>query len=304
MKFRELSFPVTAYVDLGPNFSVSPLRLCEELVSNKVLTVHLSAAESPFSDCCLDILQGLKDQQIAIFLTIPLGAPNDTILRILQRCDLRGLFFEVFSSKEAEKAAEKIKTLREYLKAAETDEKNEVFGLSFSITKLNYGELPLALSICSSSGIMRFTVPIQRIKVGEELFYLGKGEREELLGITENISQQMRPIIHDPFLWRLFYPSAALPEGGCNAANTMLYISPDGCVYPCPSLPFKLGTLKNGNLREIMSSRQKSELRKMLSKLPVECHQCVKATHCLGGCRGRSFVVNNSFAAIDPACGG
>jgi GeoRSP system SPASM domain protein len=83
----------------------------------------------------------------------------------------------------------------------------------------------------------------------------------------------------------------------------MLYISPSYKVYPCPAMPIELGDLHETSLREIILSGKKKQLRNSLLSPPGECAVCDRAGNCLGGCRGRAYVMTGSLDRSDPACG-
>ena len=176
-------------------------------------------------------------------------------------------------------------------------------GISFSVTRNNYRDLPEVLSFCVDHGIANLVLPMQRLVNETECFSLSAAERHTL---TEQVQKVDKPgvkiIIHDPFLWRTFYPTVDFPDGGCQAANTMVYISPEADVYPCPSLPVKIGNLAEEPLREIICSGRKKDLRNILITVPIDGTACDRAASCLGACRGRAFVMTGSLTCCDPAC--
>ncbi len=108
--------------------------------------------------------------------------------------------------------------------------------------------------------------------------------------------------IHDPFLWHAFYPGRPFPQGGCQAANTMIAVAPDGAVYPCPALPFSLGSVAEMPLKEILASPGKRSLRAKLLEPPADCAECQERTVCRGGCRGRGVALHGTLDGIDSAC--
>jgi GeoRSP system SPASM domain protein len=137
-----------------------------------------------------------------------------------------------------------------------------------------------------------------------DCFYLSRHEREELAARLQEfeIPADLKLIIHDPFLWRVFYPSVAFPDGGCQAANTMLYISREVDVYPCPTLPVIIGNLMRTSLKEIIQSDLKKDVRKMLISAPRGCGDCKELDQCKGGCRGRTYAMKTSLNEPDPSC--
>jgi GeoRSP system SPASM domain protein len=146
---------------------------------------------------------------------------------------------------------------------------------------------------------------MQRLEIGGDCFQLGKAERQELAGRLREVGNldKMRVTIHDPFLWRVFFQAVSFPNGSCQAANTMLHIAANGDVYPCPSLPVRLGSLATTPLSVIAVSPEKMNLRARLVSPPQGCLACAEVSNCLGGCRGRGYCVTDSWDEPDPGCG-
>jgi GeoRSP system SPASM domain protein len=145
---------------------------------------------------------------------------------------------------------------------------------------------------------------MQRLYVERSPFLLTKneqGELEAMLAVVGGVND-LKLTIHDPFLWRAFNPSIPFPQGGCQAANTMIAISPDKGVYPCPTLPVRLGNLEDETLVEILASPQKKDFRRSLLSFPEACRSCAEVDICKGGCRGRTYVKHDSLDEIDEAC--
>jgi len=144
---------------------------------------------------------------------------------------------------------------------------------------------------------------MQRLLQSTDCFSAGPHERQKLgERISREDLQDMKLTIHDPFLWKVFYPKVEFPEGGCQAANSMIYISSEGDVYPCPSLPLKLGSFSKNALKEMMASSQKKKLREILAGPPEGCNDCAEVKQCAGGCRGRAYVLAGSPGFPDPSC--
>jgi GeoRSP system SPASM domain protein len=135
-------------------------------------------------------------------------------------------------------------------------------------------------------------------------FFLTRTEQNQLASDLKTIGgiADLKMTIHDPFLWRAFNPETPFPQGGCQAANTMIAISPDGGVYPCPTLPVRLGELSATSLHEILHSAAKKDFRRRILAYPQACEACAELAVCKGGCRGRSFVLHASMDAVDDAC--
>lgn len=296
MNLKELIWPVRIYWDLAQAHcdSVNCLKICEEIIETKILYLGLHDFASPLSPSCLAILDRLKDQNIAVSLTIPSSALNPSIPARLSDSKIKTLLINFSSFNELQSSMKKIGQCR-----------NPGLhpGISFDIGKDNYRDITDVVSFCLNNGISDLVFPIQRLTAERNLFYINRKEREELaLKLSRIDYSKLRVTIHDPFLWKVFYPDTDYHEGGCQAANSMLYISPEYRVYPCQAMPVELGDLHETTLGEIIMSRKKKEVRLSLLNPPEECAACDQVNKCLGGCRGRAFASTSSLSRRDPAC--
>lgn len=308
MKLKELSFPVRAYWDLRPAPPDSPvdyLKICDEIVGMKILYLDLSDTGFPLSDACIRILERLRDENIAVSLTVSRKCLAPSLIDLLSGFNIRALSLEVSSLDGLTSAAEKIGECRKIssVPSISREKRKDFSGISFLVDRENFKDLPEAVSICREKGITRFVLPMQRLFKASDCFSTDTHERQKLgERISRENLQEMKLTIHDPFLWKVFYPSVEFPEGGCQAANSMIYISSEGDVYPCPSLPLKFGNLSKNTLKEMMASSQKRKLRALLSVPPEGCYDCAEVNQCVGGCRGRTYVLADSLGVPDPSC--
>lgn len=297
MNLKELSSPIRAYWDIGPVRNVTAAdcaRIAGEIAANKVLSLEVTEASPSLSEACLAVLGALKDKTVALSLVAPQSALNSSTLALLRGLSVRELLVSAATLAELEGVNEiKKKT-----------EGRPAVGVSFPVSRANFRELPGVLKFCVRHDIAHLVLPMQRLTGDEECFLLNKGERQELASRLKGIDRPswLKIVIHDPFLWRVLYPSVRFPEGGCQAANTMFHISPNADVYPCPSLPVRIGNLLETSLKEVTRSDIKRELRKKLIASPHYCADCEELDHCLGGCRGRAYRLRNSLEEPDPAC--
>jgi len=270
------------------------LKVCSEIVEIKILFLSLRAGAPSAGQCCTDILERLKDGNIGLSLTLSDSAMTDSILERLKGTALKSLLVEASSLNDVRSLTGKAGgDVKEY----------PPLGISFEVRQGNYRELPEVVSFCINNGIRDLVFPIQRLETGKDVFYIGKREREEISRRLAGVDHSMiRMTIHDPFLWDVFFPDTDYHEGGCQAANSMLYISPSYKVYPCPAMPLELGDLNETSLREIVLSGKKKQLRNSLLNPPGECTACDRAGKCLGGCRGRAYAMTGSLDRSDPAC--
>lgn len=296
MNLKELKTPIRIYWDVtpaAPDVSPDYLKICEELIGIKILSLNLVDPSPSLSPACRHILERLANENIAISLALPGSAANPSITGRLHSLNVRVLFLMVQSLDE-------LRLLQHVW-----HEDNALRpGVYFEVKRDNHKELPEVLSFCLGNDIPFLVLPMQRLTEGGECFYLDQKERDELaLQLNDvRVPPGLKIIIHDPFLWKVFFPSVEFPDGGCQAANTMLYISPEGDVYPCPSLPIKLGTLQETTLKIIISSNEKRGLREKLLRAPAGCVHCNELLSCMGGCRGRAYAMNGSLDVPDPGC--
>jgi GeoRSP system SPASM domain protein len=285
----ELALPITVYWDLAPDTpgDESLLRLCDEILACRPLMLQLYDPSPLLSEGARSILERFRGTPVAVSLTAP----------YLCISSLAGRSVEELGVKELLLACDCLEALVgiEYPQEA---------GLSFSVTRNNWRQLPEVVAFCRERGLSRLVLPMQRLYKGEEPFLLDRGEQGLLESSLATVggTSSLRLTIHDPFLWRAFNPGVPFPQGGCQAANTMIAISPDGGVYPCPTLPVRLGEIGSTPLKDIITSPAKKELRSRIVQNPADCGDCLEMTSCRGGCRGRSLVLHGSFDGIDDAC--
>ena len=119
---------------------------------------------------------------------------------------------------------------------------------------------------------------------------------------------EKRLIIHDFFLWKTL--SAAFPGAtgdrvefsGCQAGTALAYVDWEGNLYPCDSLPIRLGCLEDVTLDEIWNSPLLARVAAAVRSMPWACDGCAEHRGCLGGCRGMAYLASGSLDAPDPAC--
>lgn len=297
MNLKELSSPIRIYLDIAPApgpETVDYAGISDQIILNKILALQVTDYAPLLSDACLSILEVMKDKAIAVSLTVPRSALNASAVAILGSMPLKVLFVAIASTNELESVIEINQQMQGKL----------LIGISFAVTRNNYHQLPDILSFCLTRKISHLALPMQRVMRDKDCFYLTRKEGEELAARLQeySIPPDLKLIIHDPFLWRVFYPSVAFPNGGCQAANTMLYISPEAEVYPCPTVPVVMGNLSEMTLKEIICSEAKKEVRRKLISTPSGCRECGELDECKGGCRGRAYTLHSSWEEADPAC--
>lgn len=117
-----------------------------------------------------------------------------------------------------------------------------------------------------------------------------------------------RLVVHDYFLWKALSGLFPLSAGervefaGCQAGTALAYVDWEGNVYPCDSLPIRLGNLEESSFGEVWASPARARIVEAVHATPPACDGCGEFRGCLGGCRGMGYLAAGSLDAPDPAC--
>ncbi len=282
--------PFIIYWDIDPSASESDiLRICNELAEAKIFVLNLRDLSSPLREAAKKVMDRLKSEQIKIHLTVSQDILGE---------QMEGLR-EVHLYIQFERLEQFRSSLDDIMKLMN---QGYPVGVAFTLNKENFSGLPDFVSLCIENGITDITFPIQRAYEGEIFF----PDHESASRVSENLRkldmETLNLSVHDPFLWKLMHDKENPNEDGCNGAKTMLFISKDLEVTPCPVMPFFMGNLHETSLKKIFSSEKRLMVREELSRSPGECVSCEIANKCKGGCRGRTYVLYNMFKKHDPAC--
>ena len=117
-------------------------------------------------------------------------------------------------------------------------------------------------------------------------------------GQFREVSQKLAPsrislggkriVVHDFFLCRLLrnvFPEEGgkrVKFSGCEAGTRLAYVDWDGNVYPCDSIPIRLGNLLETPWERIWRSPQRMRVVEAIHSVPVDCDSCIAHS----GCRG------------------
>jgi len=110
-------------------------------------------------------------------------------------------------------------------------------------------------------------------------------------------SPDMDARIHDLFLSEALGKNPFKAYAGCQAGSALAYLTADGKLEACRTLPVLLGDLTISSMKEIWSGEIRSELAASLKQPPGDCCECSLAKVCLGGCRGL-----DPEQGRDPSC--
>lgn len=296
MNLDELGAPLIVYWDINPQLPIDPQiirRICDNLLTNRIFMLNLWDPSSYLSAGASIILECLKNENINISLTVHHSVLNaldftnflPALKKILIQCD----------------SIEQLSPITEKLQARKTNK--FLTGISFVLSEQNFESILDALNLCIKSGINDIHFPIQRPGKNRKIFWLDS-ERKNLISerLRSISADRLNLTVHDPFLWKLFNLASDRNERGCQGGNTMVYISGNLDVTPCPLLPIVLGNLESTTLTVIFLSDEIRQIRRQLSITPEECGKCDELNICRGGCRGRTYVIHKTFDKRDPAC--
>lgn len=293
----ELATPITIYWDIPADSTDDGLlqRICSDISDCRPLMLQLYHGAGTFQpgDALSVVLEQFQGSRIAVSLTLPAIALGNAPGSCPEGMQFKEL---LLSGDHTEGLAEAFRNA--CLFSGITP------GVSFTVTRENWQQLPELVRLCRCEGIVRLVLPMQRLYNGEKPFMITAPEQHQLADALHDAGGvgDLNLTIHDPFLWRAFNPGIPFPQAGCQAANTMIAIAPDGGVYPCPTLPVRLGNIGQKSLKEIVCSAEKKEFRRRLLAAPTGCLNCAEVSVCRGGCRGRGLVLEGSLDGIDAAC--
>jgi GeoRSP system SPASM domain protein len=295
MSPEQLFNPFIVYCDIHPSATdIAEINsVCDGLLKTGIFILNIRDLSAPLSPSTLAVLERLERERIEINLTtraLPLDWPasKEKLLK-----GVNTLYIEEDSPQKIEGLLKKMALL-----------KNRGFsmGLSFPAEERTFRSIPAVVSLCVDSNIRNLQIPIQRHH-DKHLFCIDQKNTTWLAAELKKIDMETLNLsVHDPFLWGLFHQKDNPNEEGCNGARTMIYISEDLDVTPCPIIPLSMGSLRHSSLEEIVTSGTRKGIRKDLSSSPGECMECSLVETCGGGCRGRTYLLSGSFDTRDPAC--
>jgi len=128
---------------------------------------------------------------------------------------------------------------------------------------------------------------------------------EQIREVSEKIATSPVPlngkrlVIHDFFLYRAF--RSVFPDGergrvefsGCEAGTRLAYVNWDGNVYPCDSIPIRLGNLLETPFEQIWCSAARQRIVEAIHSVPIDCDSCIAHS----GCRGLAHFASGNIDA-------
>lgn len=187
--------------------------------------------------------------------------------------------------------------------------------ISFVPDEDSADELPEVVAEFSDSGLSVLHLPnvnaVRAVAAGGHVPVPGIDRLRAAAGAVAALGVSLRGkrlIVHDFFLWKSLsgtFPGAVgdrVEFSGCQAGTALAYVDWEGNLYPCDSLPIRLGSLEDGTLEEVWISPARLRVADAVRSSPWACEDCAEQRGCLGGCRGMAYLASGSLDAPDPAC--
>jgi radical SAM protein with 4Fe4S-binding SPASM domain len=126
-------------------------------------------------------------------------------------------------------------------------------------------------------------------------------EVSEKIAISPVPLHGKRLVIHDFFLYRAL--RSVFPDGGgerlefsgCEAGTRLAYVNWEGNVYPCDSIPIRLGNLLETPFEQIWCSAARQRIVAAIHSVPIDCDSCIAHS----GCRGLAHFASGNIDTKD-----
>ncbi|HEX9907174.1 MAG TPA: radical SAM protein [Thermoplasmata archaeon] len=184
--------------------------------------------------------------------------------------------------------------------------------INITASKINKDELPGIISFADELRahviLLYQFIPCGRGEESSELEFSAEEFREVILkaGVMQ---KDLHPVIAPvglPEYWALhniINNGGKIPDilKGCICGNGMLYIKPNGDVWPCAFVPKTAGNLRTSTPSEIWDHSELFTKLRDRGNLKGICHDCSQRAIC-GGCRARALAHTGDVFGEDSLC--
>jgi len=179
--------------------------------------------------------------------------------------------------------------------------------VSFTPEEENICLLPEILEDFAESSAEELHLPnVNSVRALAEEGHIPVPRAEQIREVSEKIARSpvslhgKRLIVHDFFLWRGLW--SVFPDGGarrvefpgCEAGTRLAYVDWDGNVFPCDSIPIRLGNLLETPFERIWRSPARQRVVEAIHSVPVDCDSCMAHS----GCRGLAHFASGTSDRI------
>lgn len=171
--------------------------------------------------------------------------------------------------------------------------------ISMTVDEDSLPHFPDLLEEFAGSDVQELHLPnVNAVRALAEVGHVPLPQPGELLEAAGAVSRRQIPltrkrlVVHDFFLWkhlRDVFPREAAESvefSECRAASALAHVDWEGNVYPCDSLPIRLGNLQDRTFERIWRSPARMQILDTIRAIPDACGPCDQAPGCLSVCRG------------------
>lgn len=174
--------------------------------------------------------------------------------------------------------------------------------ISFAPDEESVAHLPDVLEEFADTGVRALHLRnVNAMRSLDKVGHVPVPRLTQLQEAAESVARRLPPldgrklVIFDHIFWRSL--RAVLPEekretiefSACEAASAHAYVDWEGNVYPCDSLPIRLGNLQDTAFETIWRSPARIQVFDAIRDAPASCEGCGFLESCLSGCRGLAY---------------
>jgi AdoMet-dependent heme synthase len=298
----------------GPD-QESLARLLGELATAGAETVAFSGGEPLVRRDLEEVMRAGRERGIQSFTLVTNGfyAERDRV-RSLHQAGLEAVQISVDGVDAADHVAVRACSLMDFYRALRAirvfREEGIVVDVATIICPTNVRRAAEMLVLCEALGVrsLRYCsfVPTGRAvdRKLRDRFAVPPGALDEFLELLRGVRAQPDAplgVLIDHGLG----PWQDDAEFRCDAGESVVYISAEGDLYPCPGSihePFKVGNVWETPLAELLASPRMDAVRRLERReLSAPCRSCT-IPGCSGGCRGAAHALTGNVRAAPAYC--
>ncbi|MBI5416584.1 SPASM domain-containing protein [Candidatus Poribacteria bacterium] len=282
-------------------------KIVQELINSKIFFLKLDIGNIKKNEEVKEAIEILNKHAVRVSINMDLSI-IDTILRYeYLKLKFDRFIIEIQSSKDLLKNKKKITFLSSQSEVPKA--------ISLSLNNNNIDEISVIVDEIRQLGIKEIILEntdiIGKKNTNKNKYTFNKEKWSDFKKTINKYhydwNKDLNFIVHDYFIWKEFNSNLTGIQttkgeyNGCQAGNVLAYIASNGDVYPCASMPLKIGSLKKSTFQELWALEDRKELYNAINKDVELCTNCV-FVDCKGGCRGMVYFLNNSFNYQDRLC--